>query len=83
MFGWRSAEDAKTLGFTHHGSYYGIPIYLGFKGEPSSDDAPLVAVKWAPMDLVLDLFTVLEDTFRPIMFPDSEPCFQFKVGPKL
>ena len=83
MLGWRSAKDAKALGFTHHGSYYGLPIYLGFEGEPSVDTAPLVAVKWAPLELVFDLFVALEDFFRPMMFPDDEPGFQFQVGDKL
>ena len=47
------------------------------------DAAPLVAVKWAPLELVFDLFVALEDFFRPMMFPDDEPGFQFQVGDKL
>lgn len=82
MLGFRTVEKAKAIGFTHHGSYYGVPIYLGFAGDPHADveEGPAIAVKWAPMDLVFDLFAWMEQTVRPMMFPDDEPGFQFKVG---
>lgn len=85
MFGWRSADAAKTLGFTHHGSYFGIPLYLGFSGEPGADpeDAPMVAVKWAPLEWVMDIFTSIEGALDALMFPDDPPVFRFKVGARL
>ena len=85
MLGWMSADKAKAKGFTHHGSYYGVPIYLGFAGDPQTDmeEGPMVAVKWMPLDLVFDLFSLMEQVFRPMMFQENESVFQFKVGDPL
>lgn len=85
MFGYMTVEKAKAMGFTHHGSYYGVPIYLGFASDPQTDmeEGPAVAVKWMPMDLVFDLFAAIEQFVRPMMFPEDEPVFQFKVGDPL
>lgn len=85
VFGYMTAEKAKVIGFTHHGSYYGIPVYLGFTGDPQTDmeEEPVVAVKWMPMYLVFDLFAALEQAVRLTMFLEDEPVFQFKVGEPL
>lgn len=51
MLGYITEGQAKAEGFTHHGSYYGIPIWLG----NLDDDGPTVAAKWAPMELAMKL----------------------------
>lgn len=28
MLGWMTEKQAKQNGFTHHGSYYGIPLWM-------------------------------------------------------
>lgn len=74
MFGYMTAKEAKELGFTHHGKYFGVPVWLA----PDNPDFP-VATKWEPMEYVMTLFHWIEQTMRPIMFPDSEPSFQFLI----
>ena len=78
MLGHLSASKAKKLGFTHHGSYYGISLWIG---DPEGNC--LVGVKWAPLNLVMDLFHGVEDLVRAIRFPDSLPDFQFSIGEEI
>ena len=35
------------------------------------------------LGFVFDLFAWMESVTRPMMFPDDEPVFQFKVGDPL
>lgn len=74
MFRYMTQEQAILNGFTHHGSYYGIPLWLA----PDHPDFP-VSTKWEPMECVMTLFHYIEGFTRPILFPDDEPCFQFKI----
>lgn len=72
--GYMSESVAKGYGFTHHGSYYGISIWI----EP--DRAMIVAAKWAPMEYFMSMFHIIEGVVRGVMFPGAEPGFLFKVG---
>ena len=49
--GYMTALDALSEGFTHHGKMYGVPCWIGEPDHP----APMVAAKWAPMELVISL----------------------------
>lgn len=49
--GYMTAQHTLTEGFTHHGKMYGVPCWIG---EPDGF-APMVAAKWAPMELMLSL----------------------------
>lgn len=69
-----TAGEAKAEGFTHHGSYYGIPIWIGLVGE-----APLVAAKWFPLEYLMTVFNHIEGIVRETMWPDEEPGFMFRV----
>lgn len=69
-----TAAEAQARGFTHHGKYYCIPVWLA----PENPDFP-VATKWAPMEYVMSMFQYIEGFMRSILFPDDEPCFQFVV----
>lgn len=76
MLGYTTALEAKALGCTHYGSYYGIPIWLGdIDGE-----APLAFAKWAPLDYLILPFSVIEGLLFPLVHgPDAPPMFMFKV----
>lgn len=74
MLGYMTAKEAKEHGFTNHASYFGIPVYVSMDADFN------VATKWAALEPVFTLFTVIEQFLRPLMFPNDEPSFQFKVG---
>lgn len=79
MLGYMTEREALSQGFTHHGSYYGIPCWIGdLSGQ--FDDRMLVAAKWAPMEYLMTVFHYLEVNLRVLKFPGEPPCFQFKVG---
>lgn len=76
MLGYMTKKDAISHGFTNHGSYYGVPLWM-------SDDAdcPMVAAKWAPMELVITLFHYIEGLAFYLNYgEEAEPCFMFKMG---
>jgi len=75
-----TAAEAKAQGFTHHGSYYGIPLWMG----DVESDGPSVAVKWVALDYVMDLFMVIEGFMFPLVHgADAEPMFMFKIAGEL
>lgn len=73
MFGWISEEMAASEGFTNHASYYGVPIYW------RDDDSAVWCKHWV-FDMLFDVAGFIEGVMRPILYPDQEPCFQFKIG---
>jgi len=79
MMGYMTVEQAKSYGFTHHGRYYGIPLWVGF----TEDDMPIVATKWAPLEPVMTVLHFVEGVVRAIAFPNDPPCFQFQVGDQI
>lgn len=74
MLGYMTKAEALENGFTHHGRYYGIPLWI------TDEICPVVATKWYPMEFVMDLFHVIEITMRSLLFPDDELVFQFQIG---
>ena len=54
MFGYMTKKEALELGFTHNGTYYGIPIYI------TPGEYPRVSVKFLPFEYVFDFFSWLE-----------------------
>ena len=75
MLGYMTKREALANGFTHHGSYYGIPLWLA----PYNPDFP-VAAKWAPLEWLMSAFTFIEQTISSLVFPNDEPAFQFGIG---
>lgn len=75
MFGYMTERQAVEAGLTHHGSYYGIPIWMG----DLDSEGPMICAKWAPMEYLMSAVHYLEGMLAPIMRPDMEPCFMFKV----
>lgn len=76
MMGYMTASQALANGFTHHGKYFGIPVWIG----ALESEGPVVATKWAPLEYIMPLASWLEQTLAQIMFPDREPVFQFALG---
>lgn len=73
MLGYMTASQAKRLGFTHHGKYYGIPVWVG---DPYGDC--MVATKWAPLELLMSLWHYVEGLCHAMR--GTEPTFMFMVG---
>ncbi|GAP66263.1 hypothetical protein MBSD_n1567 [Mizugakiibacter sediminis] len=76
MLGYMTARQARAAGFTHHGKYFGVPIWIGDLDSFS----PVVAAKWAPMEAVMTLFHHIEATLHALRYPDHPPVFQFWIG---
>ena len=79
MLGWMTEDEAISEGFTHYGSYFGIPIYLG---DPDSEDL-LVAAKHEWLEPVMTLFHYIEGFIAGVFYPEEEPAFQFLVKGKI
>lgn len=74
MLGYMTASKALSLGFTHHGSYYGIPVWIG---DPHGEFR--VATKWAPMECLMTAAQAIEGFLLEAFYPDDEPAFRFVV----
>lgn len=77
MLGYMTAKEAVANGFTHHGKYFGIPIWVA----PDKDF--MVATKWTPMEYVMTAAHYVEGFLRSVFRPDDEPVFQFLLGPEI
>lgn len=77
MFAYMTAEEAKELGFTNHGLYFGIPCWIAEDGP----DGLMVEAKWIPMNHVMNAFHYIEGFIQTVM--GLEPGFNFKVGPEI
>lgn len=76
MIGYLNAAAALTAGYTHHGKYFGIPLWLGdVHGETLK-----VRTKWAPMEPLLHLALHIESFMAPILYPHDERGFMFQLG---
>jgi hypothetical protein len=75
MFGYVTKRKALKDGMTHHGSYYGIPIWMQIEDEDFS-----VCAKWVPLDYLILIVSWAENIIRPIIFPDDDAIFQFRIG---
>ncbi len=76
MLGYMTEKQALEHGFTHHGSYYGIPVWIA----DATEDGLMVAAKWAPMEYIMTMAHYVEGFMREIMFPNDDPVFQFRIG---
>lgn len=77
MLGYMTAKEALENGFTHHGKYFGIPVWV------APDEDFMVATKWAPMEHVMTAAHYIEGFLRSVFRPDDEPVFQFLLGPAI
>lgn len=75
--GYITEQEAKELGFTHHGRYYGIPMWLA----PREPDFP-VAAKWHPLHYLMFVLFYVEALLRST-FSSDDPHFAFHIGDKI
>lgn len=76
MLGYMTAETAKGHGFTHHGKYFGIPVWIG---DPDGD--MMVATKWAPMEIAMTAGHYIEGAIHAMR--GTEPSFMFVLGKQI
>jgi len=72
MIGYTTEKQAKINGFTHHGSYYGIPIWINAESE-----MPEVMAKFLPFELFFFIFSQIELLLIRLTNMDG---FMFKIG---
>lgn len=77
LIGYMTEKEAIENGMTHHGYYYGIPLWIA----PDKDF--LTATKWAPLEIMMTVFHIAEGALQSIFFPDRERGFMFLLGPKI
>lgn len=76
ILGYTTKAEAIAAGCTHHGSYYGIPLWMG----DIDSEAPLVFAKWAPLDFLIGVFAMVENLLAPLVYgPDAAVGFRFKL----
>lgn len=57
---WMNKRAAVDAGFTHHGNYYGLPMYLA----DIADGCPTMCCKSALLDPIMALFMFFESTYH-------------------
>lgn len=62
MFKLMTDEEATYLGFSHHGSYYGVPIYLGWDARGPAA-LPKSALLLGPVVWLMRLEALLHNLF--------------------
>ncbi len=67
--GWMDAQEAFSHGFTHHGRYCGMPVWLG---EPFGHLQ--ITAKWAPLELAVVILWMAH-SLRPSIFHRSKAEF--------
>lgn len=71
MTWYMSKAEALNEGFTHNGSYFGIPVYMTLENEP------IVAAKFMPFEYLMPIFMHIEGFLGSLM--GLEPVFRFKA----
>lgn len=77
VLGYISEARALAGGYTHHGKYFGLPIWM------SGGECPNIAAKWAALDWLFPVIVWIEQTLRELFFPDRGPGFQIWMGPPI
>lgn len=80
MLGYITKQEALELGMTHHGSYYGLPVWIG---PAETEDGCRIYTKWQPLDYMIGVFCFIENIMRSILFPEDEPMFQISIGKEI
>lgn len=74
MLGYITKKKALKMGATHHGSYYGIPLWMG----DVDGESPLVVAKFYPFEFFLmPIVTFIEQAINDLK--GNENLFMFRV----
>ncbi|EPL8978909.1 hypothetical protein P4891_003986, partial [Pseudomonas aeruginosa] len=77
MLGFTTKAEAQKIGASHHGSYYGIPMWMG-----DVDGAQRLPPGFHQVfEFVVDLFSYIEGIVNSML--GQEPTFMFKVGRRI
>lgn len=70
MFGYMDKNEAKAIGFTHQGKYFGIPLWL------THSQRPMIAAKWYPMEFIISFLQRAEVYVKSRWFPTRKHLHQ-------
>lgn len=71
-------KAAKKAGFTHNGSYYGIPIFIGrIQGDLT------ISGKLSLLDPIIDILIKTDVFFCQLVNPGADITFQFVEKEKI
>ena len=73
-------EEAKQEGYSHYGSYYGIPVYLA---EIDNVNGPIVEAKYEFTEGWIYPIAKVEIFLKSILLPNYVPEFCFKIKGEL
>jgi hypothetical protein len=78
LIGYVTKKKALALGFTHHGSYWGIPIYMD-----DNNDCPTICAKWIPLYCLFPLVEFFEFFLFFIFCQGEQTYFRFTKKRKI
>ena len=73
MVVYMTKQRALKAGFTHHGSYHGIPMWMG-----GIDGVPIVCAKVVVLEYMVSAFHFIEKHIGQL--GHGRPIFRFKIG---
>ena len=76
---YMTRQRALKAGFTHHGSYHGIPMWMG--GVDKNGGIPIVCAKVQVLEHLVTLFHFLEKQIGRLS--RKRPIFRFKIGKQI
>jgi hypothetical protein len=75
---WMSPAAALRAGFTNHGSYYGLPVWM------SDDERPLVGAKSGLLNVLVPVISAIELSLVWMTGQQHEWAgFMFYLGPRI
>ena len=77
MLGHMCLSEAKYTGYTHHASYYGIPVWVG--GIEDEDEEFITVAKWYPLEYLITVVQFLEGIVQAFSYPDEERSYQYSI----
>jgi len=77
MFSYLTKEDLLRQKFTHHGRYYGLPIWIGDHGD---DKQFMIAPKYKFTGKIMHLMMGADEIIQFFTRPGEEYSLKFFIG---